>query len=286
MDNINKKIILSFDVEFWSDAKYLKKYLSEFKNYPGDYLEESILPILNLLEKYKTKATFFVTGEAVEKYPELIKIIYTKGHEIASHGYSHQPLENLTPDTFKDEIKKAIGFIENVTGKKPKGFRAPRFSLNNRTRWAVSILSELGFKYDSSIFPLRIPYLYGVNRAPNCIYRISFKDVSKINPDSPLIEIPMTLYNFCGIKIPVAGGVYFRLMPFFLYKRILKATFKKRIPVLYFHPHELYQKTPIIEGAPWFIKKLKYCGIKNSLEKLEKLLQIFKFDSVENILKL
>jgi len=242
----NNKIILSFDLEFWYDTLFLEKYLPEVRE---DYLTESVLPVLDLLEKYKTKATFFTTGKVIEKYPEIVKKIYNQGHEIASHGYSHQILERITPQKFEAETEKTVELTEKLIGRKPKGFRAPCASLNEKTRWALPILSKFGFKYHSGRWAVA---------------------------NSSLIEIP----------VGFAGGVYFRFIPLYLFKKMLKIIKKKRIPVIYLHPHELYKNTPVIKQAPWFKKFLKYYGVKNSLEKFEKLLKDFEFDSAENILKL
>ena len=233
------KIILSFDLEFWHDTHFLEKYLPES---PKDYLVESVLPVLDLLKKHNTSATFFTTGMVMEKYPELIKKIHSQGHEIASHGYSHKLLKELGKERFSQEIKKSIELTERTIGEKPRGFRAPCLSLTNKTSWALPVLTELGFKYHS-----------GRNRLPK----------------SPLKEIPVGL----------SGGVYFRLFPLFIFKRILK---KNRI--IYLHPHELLKDTPRIERAPAFKKFLKYYRVKDSLNKLETLLKSFQFGSIQEIL--
>jgi hypothetical protein len=241
----NKKIILSFDLEYWYDTQFLRKWLPDS---PKDYLAENLAPLLVLLEKYNTKATFFTTGKVIEKYPELIRKIKDQGHEIASHGYSHILLRELKELQFETEIQKSVELIERVVGSKPKGFRAPNFSLNSQTSWALPILKKLGFKYNSG------------NKAIK----------------SPLIEVPI---GFGGIKL---GGVYFRLLPLWLFKLLL--SWKKDPVVIYLHPHELDKNTPIFKKAPWLRKKIKYWGVKNSLHKLEELLKSFKFDSAENIL--
>ncbi|OGZ24150.1 MAG: hypothetical protein A3A08_00070 [Candidatus Nealsonbacteria bacterium RIFCSPLOWO2_01_FULL_41_9] len=264
----------------------MKEYLSA-SSPPKDYLEESVFPLLDCLYKHKAKATFFITGKVVEKYPELIKRIHQEGHEISCHGFSHRNLNTFSPSELDKEIEKLIELIENITGRKPKGFRAPSFSLNNQTRWVLPILSKHELKYDSSVFPARTPF-YGVANAPkDYIYRISFKDVSKIDPGSPLIEVPLAVYSFLGIRIPIAGGVYFRLLPLWLYKILLKGAISQQGTVnLYFHPHELYQETPIPRQGSWLRKKIKYFGVKDSFKKLDNLLSIFNFDSIENILKI
>jgi len=238
---MENKMILTFDLEFWYDTHFLEKYLPESKQ---DYLVESVLPVLELLEKYNASATFFTTGKVMEKYPELVKKIHSQGHEIALHGYSHQLLKELGKERFSQDIEKCIELTEKIINQRPKGFRAPCFSLNKGTRWALDVLVELGFKYNSGRTSL---------------------------PNSSLKEVPVGL----------SGGVYFRLLPLFIFKKILK---KNRI--LYLHPHELYKNVPLVKGAPWFKKFLKYYRVKDSLQKLEKLLRKHQFGSVEQVLKI
>lgn len=235
------KMILTFDLEFWYDTQFLADYLPESKQ---DYLTESVLPILELLEKYHSSATFFVTGQVMEKYPALIRKIHSQGHEIACHGYSHKLLKELDRERFFQDMKKFVELARETIGQKPKGFRAPCFSLNGKTRWALPVLAELGFKYHS-----------GRNKLPS----------------SSLKEVPV---GFCG-------GVYFRFLPLFIFKKILE---KRK--VLYLHPHELDEATPVVEKAPWFKKFLKYYRVKDSLSKMEKLLQSYQFVSVEQVLNL
>jgi len=279
------KIILTFDLEFWHEGGWIEKYLTA-SDPPKDYLEESVLPLLACLKKHNARATFFVTGKVLKKYPHLVKEIYLSGHEISSHGFSHRNLNKFSPAEFEEKHEKSIELIENIIGKKPKGFRAPSCSLNNQSRWVLPILARQGLKYDSSIFPAKTPF-YGVANAPAHVYKISFNDVSKIDPNSPLIETPLAVYKFLGIRIPIAGGVYFRFMPLWLYKRLLRgAVSRQGIVNLYFHPHELYKETPIPKQGSWLRKKIKYFGVKNSFKKLDNLLSIFNFDSIENILKI
>lgn len=243
---MKKKIILTFDLEFWYDTKFLRKWLPEN---PADHLIENLRPLSVLLKKYDAKATFFVTGKAAERYPDLLKELKEAGHEIASHGYSHKILDGLNKEEFAAEIEKSVGLIEDAVGQKPKGFRAPNFSLSKRTLWALPILKQYGFLYDSG---------------------------NKI-AESPLIELPVA---FWGIR---PGGVYFRFLPFWLFKFLL--CFVDR-PVIYLHPHELDKTTPRFKKGPWLKRKIKYCGINSSFNKLEKLLQSFDCNSIENTLKI
>jgi len=277
---MRNEVILTFDLEFWYNSEFLKKYLPNNQERLKDYVPEAIFPLLKLLKKFNIKATFFVLGKVAEKYPGIIKKIYSEGHEIASHGYSHKTLNSLDREEFEKEIILSVELLEKITGKRPIGFRAPDFTLSNKTKWVLEILEKYGFKYDSSIFPFRTP-LYGSSKAPLRIYKISKEDVYKIDETSKIIEFPLTVYQKLKVRIPVAGGFYFRFIPFPIYKFFLKAIQKERPIVLYIHPHELYNFIPDIKAPFWKIK-LKYWKVNKSLEKLERLLRSFKFTSVEN----
>jgi len=246
------KAILTFDFEFWYNSQFLKKYLPKDKSFSGDYIEESIEPILNLLTQYNQKATFFVLGQIAEKNPEIIKRIFQAGHEIASHGYSHKLLNELEPKEFEEEIIKTNQIIEKIVNQKPIGFRAPAFSLNNQTKWALEILNKYNFQYDSSIHPL--------------LFKKTFNN-------SFLKELSCSL-----------GGIYFRLLPLKIYVYLTKLFSKTEIPIVYFHPNELFESAPQIQSGPWWKTKIKYIGTKNALTKFEKLLKKFNFISIKQYL--
>lgn len=243
--------ILTFDLEFWFNSQFLKKHLPKDKNSLKGFVEEPTELLLDLLNRYNQKATFFVLGQIAERYPKTIKRIFDLGHEIASHGYSHQLLNELGPREFEKEIFQTNQIIERITGQKPIGFRAPNFSLNHRTKWALKILTKYNFQYDSSISPLSA--------------RKSF--------NSSIIQIP-----------PSLGGIYFRILPLGLYLGLIRYTTKMKPPVLYLHPYELSNSTPRIESAPWYKKKIKYWGTKGAWKKLEKLMVKFNFISIEKYL--
>ncbi len=280
----NNKIILTFDLELWHEGRWLAPYIrKEMRTH--DVLTESVLPLLEILKRRNHHATFFVTGMVLEKYGEVIKKIHDEGHEIASHNKEHMKLEEITPEDFEKDMTMQCNLIASLTGKRPLGFRAPHFSLNEKTSWILPILARLGFTYDSSIFPIKTRE-YGVEGAPRAPYGISFTDITAEDTTSPLLEIPQaTLKTACGL-IPVAGGIYFRLMPAFLFNNLfLRAVQQGSTPMLYFHPHELCTATPRIRG-PFLKTILKYWGVNRSLKKFEYLADRFQFDSIENIFKL
>jgi len=277
---IKVNIALTIDVEHWWCNEFLKKYLPKKRE---DQLVESVKFILDILDKHNVRGTFFVLGSAIEEHPEVLEMIYERGHEIGSHAYSHKPLYRLTKEQFEEEIKQSIKIIHKITGEKPLGFRAPHFSINNKTKWAFEILGKYGFKYDSSIFPIKTN-LYGVPNAPLEPYYPSKEDVSKPDSEGKLIEFPLTVFRISKINVPVSGGFYLRAFPLWFIKLVLKKISKERPTVVYIHPWEIYPRTPRLKVPP-FAKFEAYYGTGiQALRKLEVLLKEFKFRPMMEIL--
>jgi len=277
---------LCFDLEPWYTAELVRRNLPE-ASVPSPVEEEeqtvgSVLPLLDLLDKYRVKATFAVVGVLAEKHPELIRTIFEKGHEIASHSYYHARLHDLGEDGFDEDTRRCVALLESITGEKPIGFRAPTASVDNSTKWAYGILKKYGFKYDSSIFPMRTT-LYGVSKAPLHPYRPSMDDVTREAPDSEIIEFPNTVIKL-GINIPVAGGFYFRFYPFWFFKFAMKKINKTRPGLTYIHPWETYAKTPKVKSLSALTKFVTYYGINSSLLKFERLLAEFEFGTIRTVL--
>jgi peptidoglycan-N-acetylglucosamine deacetylase len=273
------KNALVIDLEHWYSNEFLTEYLPSEK---VDQDLEAVMPILDLLDRYNVRATFAVLGTFAERHPELVKHIYDKGHELQSHAYSHKTLHELGKDAFEDEIKRSIYLLESITGQGPIGFRAPSFSIDNSTKWAFEILEKYGFKYDSSIFPIKT-MLYGEPRAPVNIYIPSKDDVTKHDLEGNIIEFPMTVLNF-GINIPISGGFYLRVLPIWFLRLGIRHVNKKRPAIVYIHPWETYPNTPRLK-LPIFTRFLAYYGINTSLSKLEELLKEFNFSPIKEILK-
>ena len=246
---MKNKAVLTFDLEFWYNSGFLKNYIVENKKDAKDYTEQTTMLLLEKLKYYNQKATFFILGELAEKYPQLVKTIFDAGHEIASHGYSHKSLCELNKETLQKEIYESKQTIENLNNQELNGFRAPNFSLNKKTHWAVEIIKN-NFRYDSSIHPLKKNFL-----------------------KKTILEIA-----------PSLGGIYFRILPLWLYCILLKIFSKNEIPVLYFHLSDLFESTPQIKTAPWLKRKIKYWSIRKSWKKFEKLMKKFNFISIEQYL--
>ena len=270
---------LRIDLEYWYSDTFVQSYSAD---HADEQIPESVIPILELLDRYNTKATFAVLGVVAERYPELVKEIFDNGHEIASHCYSHKLLHQLGKEEFEQEIIRSVHLLLSITGERPIGFTAPSYSLSNATRWALEILHKHGFKYDASIFPIKT-FLYGEPKAPLYPYRISRDDVTKEDANGDIIEFPLTVLKL-GINIPVAGGFYLRVLPSWFLEFALKKVNQTRPGIVYIHPWETYLKTPRVNRMPYLYRFINYYGIGKALEKLERLLTRFKFKPIREVL--
>lgn len=257
------KNILSFDVEEWFVP--LEPDRERWKQYPSRIAAEIDL-LLATLGKYRTKATFFILVESVRAYPWILKKILAEGHEIASHGMKHRFIYAQTSQEFRDDLEESIRYLEKKTHQRIRGYRAPFFSINKRSLWALKILKRLGLHYDSSIFPV-INHRYGIPDSPRQPYRLR---------ESDLWEFPPATRKIAGISIGL-GGVYFRLLPFeFIRNSILRLNKEGRTAVLYLHPWEFDNSQPRIRCSP-FLRFRHYGALKTTMPRLEKLLQEFEF---------
>jgi len=237
--------VLSVDVEQWFCRNALRGYVKEYAEDIDIPLAvrnviEATKKILEVFKKHGKVTTFFILGEVAELVPELVRQISEEGHEIAFHGYSHRRLDELGETKFKEEVEKGINTLHRITKQEPLGFRAPWFSLNNRTAWALRVLENKGFKYDSSIFAVKTPY-YGSYAAIDRPYFPSPSDLSKDDPNQKIIEFPMLIRRLWFLKIPAAGGFYLRLFGPDVIRKSIQITNKKGDPAMcYIHPWEVY----------------------------------------------
>jgi len=230
---------LSVDVEDWFHPELVRGRAGDAA---VSRVETATGAILDLLARYQVKATFFVVGEVARDHPSLVHRLVAEGHEVACHGFSHRPLWDLTPASLAAELAAWAGVVEPITGRPALGFRAPTFSLEERTAWAIPVLRRAGYRYDSSIFPVR-NYLYGVNGVPAGPYRLSEDDITR-PADDGLWEFPMTVWRVGPVPLPVAGGFYLRLLPLPLVLLALRQVSQRRPFVLYLHPWETDAGTP------------------------------------------
>ena len=273
---------LTIDLEEWYQAELIRQRGLPVQ--PEDQAEAAVAPILDLLAASGVRATFFVVGEVMRRHPELIRRIRSLGHEIACHGMTHRPLWTLSEAELERELGEFAELYERVLdGGRPVGFRAPTFSLNQDTRWAVTVLREFGYRYDSSIFPAKTP-LYGVPGAPLLPYRISSADVRREEPRGALWEFPMTVCVAGGVRLPISGGAYLRLLPYGIVCRCLRAVNRTRPFVVYVHPWEVYAGTPKVKGLTLGEHAAMYAGRRLGLGKVRGLLRDFAFAPMAEVL--
>lgn len=207
------------------------------------HVNDNVRRVLDLLDKAGVKATFFALGKVCEACPSLLPAVADAGHEIASHGYGHELLYHLTPARFEQDVRRSIELIEAQTGRRPTGYRAPAFSITEKTRWALPILASLGFRYSSSVFPIR-GRRYGLPQAPREPFRW---------PGCDLIECPMTTFRLFGRTWPACGGGYTRLWPGRVMEWAIAQRNARNAPaVVYLHPYEL---------APGEVRSFRRMGV-------------------------
>lgn len=271
-----EKIKCAFSVDFEDWYQGLEIIPFETWDKYEARIERNCHKILEILNRNNTKATFFVLGYLAEKYPGLIKLIHSEGHEIGSHGFSHAQIFRLTPDEFDNEIKRTNNAVADAIGKRPIGFRAPIFSIIQKSFWAFDILAENGFIYDSSIFPI-FNYRYGVVSADR------FKHIVKTEKGNKIIEIPVSTARFMNINLPIGGGAYFRIWPYIVTKWGFNQVLRNGQPgVFYMHPWEIDSEQPKIK-LPLRLSLTHYIRLKSTERNLEKLLKDFEFSSMADI---
>lgn len=215
--------------------------------------------ILALLDRTKTRATFFVLGWVAERYPELVKEIVSKGHEVASHGMMHTHISKQTRSEFKQDITQAKQLLEQVTGQPVLGYRAPSFSISVDNDWAHECIAEAGYQYSSSIYPVK-----------HDIYGAPESEIEPFYLPNGLLEIPVSVGQFKGKNVPIAGGGYFRLMPYRVFKFLLKSLQQDNHYMFYTHPWEFDPEQPRIKSN-WKSEFRHYVNQHKMLTKLEKL---------------
>jgi polysaccharide deacetylase family protein (PEP-CTERM system associated) len=217
-------------------------------------IEANTYKILDMFGESGVKGTFFILGYIAKKYHSLVKEIVLRGHEIATHGYSHGLIYRQTPQEFREDLKRSIGEIEDSGGQKVLGFRAPYWTITRESYWALDILLEEGLKYDSSIYPIKT-YLYGIPNAPVYPYII------KENNRKKLIEFPPSTVAIFGRNVPVSGGFYLRLLPYWFIRFGIKRINKEsKSAIVYTHPPEFDPQKPILK-LPFKEKILHYYNL-------------------------
>jgi polysaccharide deacetylase family protein (PEP-CTERM system associated) len=231
--------------------------------------------ILSVLAEAGVRGTFFVLGAVAKRHPELVREIALAGHEIATHGWSHTLIYRMDPETFRSELADSIRLLEDLSGQRIVGHRAPFFSITRRSLWAFEILGELGIRYDSSVYPV-LNYRYGIEDAPRWPYRVPGRH--------PLIEFPISTWRVLGRNLPVAGGAYFRIYPYALTRHAFRSLNRDgHSAVFYIHPWELDPGHPRIP-VPRRIALTHYANLGATERRLRALLSDFRFVPMREIL--
>lgn len=265
--------ILSFDVEEHDliEAAVGLDVDDEWKVHYRGRLEPTTDWLLEELERGQIRATFFIVGQIAQHSPKLVQKIHAAGHEVASHSWKHARVSKLTPETFRDDLRTSRDALEQVTGERVVGYRAPTFSIGRQSAWALDVLAEEGFLYDSSIYPVRHDR-YGEPFAPRTPF-VAWGEHAGI------LELPPATLRVFGGNLPVGGGGYFRLLPSaFLEWGIRQAARALTPPVatIYFHPWEFDPEQRRLPLAP--VSRFRtYVGIGRSKDRLVRLLSRHRF---------
>ena len=273
-----KKNALTIDVEDYFQVAALAEAVDRKDWASMEYrVEANTDRLLELLSQREVKATFFTLGWVAERSPELVRRIQNAGHEIASHGYSHQLVYNQTPDVFRDETRKSKKILEDITGEPITGYRAASYSITAQSRWALDILCEEGFTWDSSIFPVHHDR-YGMPGTPHEPYRLEAPS------GGTLIEFPLSTCPVGNYRLPIAGGGYFRLYPYWLSRWGLGKINRAGQPfIFYLHPWEIDTGQPRLDVKA-LSKFRHYNNLDKCMGRLERLLDDFRFGSVSEVL--
>jgi polysaccharide deacetylase family protein (PEP-CTERM system associated) len=235
-------------------------------------VEDNTKRLLDLLDERGVEATFFILGWVAERRPGLVREIVARGHEPACHSYWHRLIYKLSPGEFREDTRRAKDVIEQAGGRAVDGYRAPSYSVTTASLWALEVLAELGFSYDSSIFPIRHD-VYGIPDAPRAPFRVA-------TPSGPLVEFPITTFRLLGdTNLPVGGGGYLRIFPFWYTRLGVRRARGERLPVIaYVHPWEVDPDQPRLRGRA--TSRLRhYTNLAKTYARLGALLELGEFSS-------
>ncbi len=271
------KNAMSIDVE---DYFQVSAFASTIRREDWDSMpcrvERNIDVILALLDEADAKATFFTLGWIAERYPQVVRRIVDDGHELASHGYGHQRVSDLTPELFRDDITRAKRILEDLGGVAVRGYRAPSFSINQKNWWAVEVLENAGYVYSSSIYPVKHDH-YGMPDAPR------FPNYP--NGAGGILELPPTTLELMGRNLPAAGGGWFRLLPYSMSRWMLqRVNAQDQAPCMfYFHPWEMDAGQPRQPGLSAKTRFRHYVNLQRMPGRMRKLLNDFEWDRVDRV---
>ncbi|MBZ5555303.1 MAG: DUF3473 domain-containing protein [Acidobacteriia bacterium] len=271
---------LTIDVEDYYQVSNFEPLVG-FENW-GRYasrVELNTHRLLDLLDRHHTKATFFVLGWVAEQNSPLVREIHERGHEVASHGYSHRLVYDQTPVQFRDETRRCKGILEQLIGQSIQGYRAASYSITKESGWALEVLREEGFVYDSSIFPIHHDR-YGISDSPRFCHELDGQF------GKGLVEVPLSTLRFAGQNVPIAGGGYFRIFPYAITRwGIRRLNLKEHQPaIVYLHPWEVDPDQPRIQAG--LLSSFRhYRNLDKTEDRLTRLLEEFQFGPVREVLR-
>lgn len=278
---LEPRLILSFDVEEHYRIEAAAKLVvePELQSHYRERVETSTRWLLDKLDEFGQRATFFIVGQIARDQPSLVRAIHRAGHEVASHSWDHRNVQHLTPTAFREDVRRSKDALEQVTGEAVRGYRAPTFSVVRETAWALDVLVELGLEYDSSIYPVRHDR-YGVPAAPcGPFLARGFQHT--------LLELPPATLHLRGLTLPMGGGGYFRLFPLFLTEWAMRQSSRVgSVPVamLYFHPWEFDSEQKRLPLGR--LSRLRtYIGIGRTRSRLATLLARYRFSCAVDIVR-
>lgn len=273
--SLPQKQALTVDVEDYFHVSAFESVIdtSNWKNLELR-VEQNTHKLLELFESKNAKCTFFTLGWVAERCPHLIKAIVEQGHELASHGYAHQRATAMSKAEFREDVSKSKTILEDLSGQAIIGYRAPSFSFNKSNTWVYQVLTDLGFEYSSSTYPIEHD-LYGVPEWPRF----------KHEKSEGIIEIPIPTVRKNDVNTGIGGGGYFRLYPYFLSKKRIDNYLKteKQPYSFYFHPWEIDPEQPRVAGASLKSKLRHYINLSRMEGKIVKLLDDYQWDTMKNI---
>jgi polysaccharide deacetylase family protein (PEP-CTERM system associated) len=273
--------IISVDVEDYFQVEAFANTVSRssWDTYPSRVVENT-RRVLDLFDEFGAEGTFFIVGWVAERFPSLVREVHARGHEVACHSYWHRTVYSLTPEEFREDTRRARDVIEQASGARVLGYRAPSWSITKQSLWALDILAEEGFRYDSSIYPIRHD-IYGVPSAQRFAY------THACGNGLTLREFPPATVRFGGMNFPAAGGGYLRIFPFSYTRWVFQHIVKKyqQPVVVYFHPWELDPNQPRLRDR-WRSRFRHYTNLERMEGRIKGLLGEYRFQSFRELLSL
>ena len=266
---------MTIDVEDYFQVSALAPYIArEQWDSRECRVESNVDRILLMLDEHQTAATFFTLGWVAERYPHLVRRIVEAGHELASHGYGHQRASELSEAEFSADIGSAKKLLEDLSGQEVKGYRAPSFSIGEGNLWAFDCLERAGYRYSSSIYPIRHDH-YGMPDAPRFAHQVR----------AGLLELPVTTARFFQRNWPASGGGYFRLLPYPVSRWLLQKVneLDRQPAIFYFHPWEIDAGQPRVPGISAKTRFRHYLNLQHTEGRLRRLLADFRWGRMDEV---